>query len=158
MPMPTRRMYLLLKILLPYYFYIVEGIIYVQHRTFKTGLRPTQYRKQYNPESQLCTSSSSTLTYPSEVSIRSIGPTYTILYSVFAIKKHAKPKTNSPAVMQQNHFKSPSAFCPGTQTFIPHRPVMIFIGRTIVPRTVSFPSTSAVCSWRSFMRILICAR
>lgn len=47
---------------------------------------------------------------------------------------------------------------PGTLTFIPHMPQMMFIGSTIVPRTVSLPKTSAVCSWRSFMRMLICAR
>lgn len=27
---------------------------------------------------------------------------------------------------------------------------MMFIGRTMVPRTVRRPRTSAVCSWRSF--------
>ena len=35
---------------------------------------------------------------------------------------------------------------------------MMFIGRTIVPRTVSLPNTSAVCSCRSFMLMFICAR
>lgn len=48
-----------------------------------------------------------------------------------------------------------SESCPGTRTFIPHMPVTMFIGKTIVPSTVSFPKTSAVCSWRSFMRMLI---
>lgn len=47
--------------------------------------------------------------------------------------------------------------CPGTHTFIPHIPVIIFIGKTIVPSTVNFPRISAFCSARSFMRMLIWA-
>jgi hypothetical protein len=84
--------------------------------------------------------------------------TQTILYNVFAMKKHANPKASNPAVIHQNQVKFPSSSCPGTQTFIPQRPVMIFIGSTMVPRTVNLPRTSAVCSCRSFMRMLICAR
>lgn len=42
--------------------------------------------------------------------------------------------------------------------FMPQRPVMMFMGSTIVPSTVSLPSTSAVCSARSFILMLICAR
>jgi hypothetical protein len=34
-------------------------------------------------------------------------------------------------------------------------PVIMFMGSTIVPRTVSLPRTSAFCSARSFMRMLI---
>lgn len=83
---------------------------------------------------------------------------YTILYINFAIKKHANPNTISPPVKHQNQVRFPSYSCPGTQTFIPHRPVMMFIGSTMVPRTVSFPRTSAVCSWRSFILMLIWAR
>lgn len=41
---------------------------------------------------------------------------------------------------------------------VPHRPVMMFMGRTMVPSTVSLPSTSAVCSARSFILMLIWAR
>lgn len=68
------------------------------------------------------------------------------------------PKHNRPAVIHTNHAKSPSYSCPGTQTFMPHKPVMMFMGSTMVPRTVSFPRTSAVCSCLSFMRMLIWAR
>lgn len=60
--------------------------------------------------------------------------------------------------MLQNHVRSPSKFWPGTQTFMPHKPVMMFMGKTIVPRTVSLFRVSFVCSERSFMRILICAK
>ena len=45
-----------------------------------------------------------------------------------------------------------------TKQFMPHRPVMMFIGKTMVPMTVSFPRISFVLSARSFMRRLICAR
>jgi hypothetical protein len=82
-------------------------------------------------------------------------PIYTILYINFAIKKHANPNTINPPVKHQNQVKLPSYSCPGTHTFIPHRPVMIFIGSTMVPRTVSLPRTSAVCSCRSFILMLI---
>ena len=60
-------------------------------------------------------------------------------------------------LLPQNHF-SPSASCPGTRQFMPHSPVMMFIGNTMVPSTVSLPSTSAVASCRSFMAMLIWAR
>jgi len=60
--------------------------------------------------------------------------------------------------MHQNHVRLSSDPCPGTHTFIPHKPVMIFMGSTMVPSTVSLPSTSAVCSWRAVMRMLIWAR
>lgn len=40
-------------------------------------------------------------------------------------------------------------------TFIPHIPVTMFMGNTMVPKTVSLPKTSLVCSARSFMRMLI---
>lgn len=73
------------------------------------------------------------------------------------MKKHVIPKTMRKPVMPQNH-QSVSPSCPGTSTFMPHMPVTMFIGRTIVPRTVSLPSTSLVCSARSFIRMLICAR
>lgn len=57
-------------------------------------------------------------------------------------------------LLDQNQYRL-SMSCPGTLTFIPHIPVIMFIGKTMVPRTVSLPSTSAVCSWRSFIRMLI---
>ncbi|KAI7242183.1 hypothetical protein KC330_g53 [Hortaea werneckii] len=63
-----------------------------------------------------------------------------------------------PAVIHQNHVKFPSALCPGTQTFMPHIPVTMFIGSTMVPSTVNLPRTSLVCSARSFIRMLIWAR
>ena len=45
-----------------------------------------------------------------------------------------------------------------TLTFIPHMPVMMFIGRTMVPRTVNFPKTSAFRSDRLAILTLIWAR
>lgn len=42
--------------------------------------------------------------------------------------------------------------------FMPQIPVTTFIGRTIVPKTVSLPRISEVFSCRSPMRILIWAR
>jgi len=38
---------------------------------------------------------------------------------------------------------------------MPQIPVTTFMGRTIVPRTVSLPKISEVFSWRSFMRMFI---
>lgn len=103
--------------------------------------------------------------------IRSV---YTIPYTLFAMKKQDTPKKNSPAVtmlhrgqpwhiqgsgweiflLDQNQYRLSTSW-PGTSTFMPHMPVMMFIGRTIVPKTVSLPNTSAVCSCRSFIRMLI---
>lgn len=74
------------------------------------------------------------------------------------MKKLTTPKSASPLVMSQNQVKFPSSPCHGTQTFMPHMPVMMFMGNTIVPSTVNLPSTSEVCSARSFMRMLIWAR
>lgn len=60
-------------------------------------------------------------------------------------------------ILDQNQFRLSTSW-PGTLTFIPHIPQMMFIGSTIVPSTVSLPSTSAVRSWRSFMMMLSWAR
>lgn len=104
---------------------------------------------------------SSYFIHPSPTPI--VTPTYscsaqTIPYSFLATKKHVKPKPSNPAVMHQNHIKvGLSSTCPGTKTFMPHMPVIMFMGRTIVPTTVSLPRMSAFFSARSFMLMLIWA-
>jgi hypothetical protein len=59
--------------------------------------------------------------------------------------------------IEKNHV-SPSDSWPGTGTFIPQRPVTRFIGNKILPRTVSFVSTSLVSFEAEVISMLICAR
>ena len=100
---------------------------------------------------------------------------HTMPNDLFAMMYDVTPKTTNPAVMPKNHQRLSTSW-PGTRcklsqplqfclvrvhspnTFMPHMPVTMFMGSTMVPSTVSFPRTSLVLSARSFIFRLICAR
>jgi hypothetical protein len=51
--------------------------------------------------------------------------------------------TAMPNIIQKNH-SNDSLSCPGTLTFIPHKPVMTFKGTKILANMVIFMTTSEV--------------
>lgn len=86
------------------------------------------------------------------------GPTVSVLQA----KRHPYSEDTGDGLIQgnslaQNQFRF-KTLCPGTCTFMPHMPVMMFMGSTMVPNTVNLLSISFVFSPRSFMRMLIWAR
>ena len=74
-----------------------------------------------------------------------------------AIKRNKLAAKKIAVTIQKNQARS-SDSCPGTGTFIPHKPVTKFIGKRILPNTVSLVNTSFVSFEAEVISILICAR